>query len=75
MIGRQARPCMNLFVIGVVPQGLDVLFSFVLFGDFRSLFLGIFLGAISRPFSLRFDGGCMHESFVVLFPLNPLPNP
>jgi hypothetical protein len=24
---------------------------------------------------LRFDGGCMHESFVVLFPLNLLPNP
>jgi hypothetical protein len=24
---------------------------------------------------LRFGGGCMHESFVVLFPLNPLPNP
>jgi hypothetical protein len=38
---------MNLFVIyrwfSVVPQGLDVLFTFVLFGDFRSLFLVIFL--------------------------------
>jgi hypothetical protein len=27
----------------VVPQGLDVLFPFVLFGDFRSPFLAIFL--------------------------------
>jgi hypothetical protein len=27
----------------VVPQGLDVLFPFVLFDDFRSLFLAIFL--------------------------------
>jgi hypothetical protein len=47
MIGQQARPCMNLFVMykrfGVVPQGLDVLFPFILFGDFRSLFLAIFL--------------------------------
>jgi hypothetical protein len=47
MIGWQARPCMNLFVMyrlfGVVPQGLAVLFPFVLFGDFRSLFLAIFL--------------------------------
>jgi hypothetical protein len=59
----------------VVPQGLDVLFPFVLFGDFQSLFLGDFLGAISRPFSLGFGGGCMHEPFVVLFFLIPLPNP
>jgi hypothetical protein len=47
MIRRQARPCMNLFVMyrsfGVVPQGLDVLFLFILFGDSRSLFLAIFL--------------------------------
>jgi hypothetical protein len=47
MIGRQGRPCMNLFVMyrwfGVVPQGLDVLFPFVLFGDFRSPFLAICL--------------------------------
>jgi hypothetical protein len=47
MIRRQARPCKKLFVMyrwfGVVPQGLDVLFSFVLFGDFRCLFLAIFL--------------------------------
>jgi hypothetical protein len=57
----------------VVPQGLDVLVPFVLFGDFRSLFLGDFLGAISRPFSLGVDGGWMHEPFVVLFPLIPLP--
>jgi hypothetical protein len=47
MIGRQPRPCMNLFVMyrwfGVVPQCLDVLFPFVLFGDFRSPFLSLFL--------------------------------
>jgi hypothetical protein len=70
---------MNLFVMyrrfGVVPQGLDVLFQFVFFGDFRSLFIGDFLGDISRPFSWGFVGGCMHEPFVVLFPLIPLPNP
>jgi hypothetical protein len=35
----------------VVPQGLDVLFPFVLFGDFWSPFFGDFLGAISGPFS------------------------
>jgi hypothetical protein len=40
----------------VVPQGLDVLFQFVLFGDFRSLFIGDFLGAILRPLSLGFGG-------------------
>jgi hypothetical protein len=38
---------MDLFVMyslfGVVPQGLDVLFPFVLFGDYRNLFLAIFL--------------------------------
>jgi hypothetical protein len=27
----------------VVPQGLDVLFPFVLFGDFQSPFLAVFL--------------------------------
>jgi hypothetical protein len=47
MIGRQTIPCMNLFgmyrLFSVVPQGLDVLFPFVPFGDFRSLFLAIFL--------------------------------
>jgi hypothetical protein len=47
MIGRLARSCMNLFVMyklfGVVPQSLDVLFLFVLFGDFRISFLAIFL--------------------------------
>jgi hypothetical protein len=59
----------------VVPQGLDVLFPFVLFGDFRSFFVGDFLGVISRPFFLGFGEGCMHETIVVLFPLIPLPNP
>jgi hypothetical protein len=47
MIGRQARPCMNLFVMyrrfGVVPQGLDVVFPFVLCGDFRIPLLVDFL--------------------------------
>jgi hypothetical protein len=47
MIGWQDRPCMNLFVMyrsfGVVPQGMDVLFPVVLFGDFRSPFLAIFM--------------------------------
>jgi UDP-N-acetylmuramyl pentapeptide phosphotransferase/UDP-N-acetylglucosamine-1-phosphate transferase len=59
----------------VVSQGLDVLFPFIIFGDFGSLFLGIFLGAISRHFSLGFGGGCMHEPFMVLFRLIPHPNP
>jgi hypothetical protein len=47
MIVREPRPCINLFVMyrwfSVVPQGLDVLFPLVLFGDFQSLFLVIFL--------------------------------
>jgi hypothetical protein len=47
MIGRQARPCMKLFVMyrrfGVVPQGLVVLFPYVLGGDFRSPLLVDFL--------------------------------
>jgi hypothetical protein len=50
-----------------VPQGLDVLFPFILFGDFRSLLLVIFF--------LGFGGGCMHEPFVVIFPLISIPNP
>jgi hypothetical protein len=48
MIGRQARPCMNLCgmyrCFSVVPQGLDVLFPVVLGGDFRSPLLAISLG-------------------------------
>jgi hypothetical protein len=48
MIGRQARPCMNLLGMyrsfGVVPQGLVVLFPVVLGGDFRSPLLVVFLG-------------------------------
>jgi hypothetical protein len=58
----------------VVPQGLDVLFPFVLFGDFWTLFLAIFLERFQGTF-LGFGGGCMHEPFMVLFPLIPLPNP
>jgi hypothetical protein len=47
MIGRQARPCMNLFMMyrcfGVVPQGLFESFPVFLFGDFRSSFCDIFV--------------------------------
>jgi hypothetical protein len=47
MIGRQARPCMNLLgmyrCFGVVPQGFVVLFPVVLVGDFRSPLLVVFL--------------------------------
>jgi hypothetical protein len=59
----------------VVPQGLDVLFLFVPFGDFHSPFFGDFHGVILGPFFWGFCGGCMHEPFVVIFPLIPLPNP
>jgi hypothetical protein len=41
---------------------------------FSELFLRDFLGAFSGPFFWGFGGGCMHEPFVVLFPLIPLPN-
>jgi hypothetical protein len=55
MIGRQARPCMNLCCMyrrfGVVPQGLDVLFPVVLGGDFRSPLLVFSLGCF-RDLSL-----------------------
>jgi hypothetical protein len=48
----------------VVPQGLDVLFPSVLFGDFQILSPGDFLGVILRPFSLGFGGGvCMRSSW------------
>jgi hypothetical protein len=46
MIGRQARPSMNLLGMyrrfGVVPQGFVVLFPIVLGGDFRSPLLVVF---------------------------------
>jgi hypothetical protein len=42
---------------------------------FSEPFLGDFLGEFSRPFSWGFVGGCMHEPFMVLFPLIHLPNP
>jgi hypothetical protein len=38
-------------------------------------FLGDFLGVFLRPFSWGFGGECMHEPFMALFPLIPLPNP
>jgi hypothetical protein len=78
MIGRQARPCMNIFGMyrsfGVVPQGFVVLFPVVLV---------VIFGALSWWFSrcvfgtlfLGFDGGNSCEPFVVLLPLIPLPNP
>jgi hypothetical protein len=50
MIGRQAKPCMNLHGMyrwfDVVSQGLIVSLLFSLFGDFRSLLLVIFLCCI-----------------------------
>jgi hypothetical protein len=46
MIGRQARPCMNLLGMhrgfNVVPQGFVVLFPIVLGGDFWSSLLVVF---------------------------------
>jgi hypothetical protein len=49
MIGRQARPCMNLFGMyrwfSVVPQRLVVFLPFFLFGDFRGLFLDFLWGS------------------------------
>jgi hypothetical protein len=66
MIGRPARPCMNLCgmyrLFGVVPQGLDVLFPVVLGGNFRCSLLVIFSG----PCSWGFDGGNLWEPFVEL---------
>jgi hypothetical protein len=58
----------------MVPQGLIVSprFAFlVIFGAFSWRFsCGGF-----ETFYLGFGGGCMHEPFVVLFILFPLPNP
>jgi hypothetical protein len=59
----------------VVPQGLDVLFSFILFGDFRSLLLAIFLERFRGLSLWDLVGGCMYEPFVVLFPLIPVTEP
>jgi hypothetical protein len=53
MIGRQARPCMNLLGMyrrfGVVREGLSVSLPFLLFGDFWSPFLVIFLWWFRGP--------------------------
>jgi hypothetical protein len=74
----EARPCMNLHGMykwfSVVPQGLIVFFLFFPFWWFSEPFLGEFLMDVLRPFSLAFGGGCMHEPFMVLFPLIPLQN-
>jgi hypothetical protein len=59
----------------VVPQGLFEFFPVFVFGDFRNLFLAIFLERFRGCFSSGFVWGCMHEPFMVLFPLIPLPNP
>jgi hypothetical protein len=78
MIGRQARPCMNLFgmyrLFGVVPQGL-VCCSRLFLVVILEPSLGGFLSVFSGPCSWGFGGGCMCEPFVVLFPLIPLQNP
>jgi hypothetical protein len=58
----------------MVPQGLDVLFPFVLCGDFRSPLLVDFK-RVFETCAWGFGGGCMCQTFVVRFPLIPLPNP
>jgi hypothetical protein len=76
MIGRQARPCVNLFGMyrwfGVVPQGLDVSFPFVLFGDFWIPFLAIFLEWF-RGLSLSDLVGVYAWTLRCSFPLVPPP--
>jgi hypothetical protein len=67
IIGRQARPCMNLLGMYrwfcVVPQGFVVLFRVVLGGDFRGPLLVVFLGVFSGPCSWGFDGGNSSKPF------------
>jgi hypothetical protein len=76
MIGRQSRPCMNLFVMcrwfGVVRQGLDVLFTFILFGDFRSPFLA-FSWSDFWTFLLRIWWGMYAWTLHGSFPFDSLP--
>jgi hypothetical protein len=60
---------------GVVPQCLDVLFSVVLGGDFRSPFLVFFLGCFRDLALGDLMGGNLWEPFVVLWAVIPLPNP
>jgi hypothetical protein len=78
MIGRQARPCMNLCGMyrgfGVVPQGLDGLFPVVLGGDFRSPLLVIFSGCFRDLALGDLMGGNLWKPFVVLWAVIPLPN-
>jgi hypothetical protein len=59
----------------VVPQGLDVLLPFILFDDFRSLFLVFFFERFRGLSLLGFGGGYMLDPFVVLFPLIAIQNP
>jgi hypothetical protein len=79
MIGRQARPCMNLLGMyrwfGVVPQGLVVLFPGCSWWWFSEPSLGGFLGVFSGPCSWGFGGGNFWEPFMVFCPVIPLPNP
>jgi hypothetical protein len=46
MIGRQAKPCMNLCLMyrsfDVVPQLIVLFIPFLFFSDFRSYFFAIF---------------------------------
>jgi hypothetical protein len=78
MIGRQARPCMNLLGMyrrfDVVPQSFVVLFSVVLGDDFWSPLLVVFLVCF-RDLALKMMGEiCGNPSWFFL-PLIPLPNP
>jgi hypothetical protein len=58
----------------VAPHGLDLWFLFVLFGDFLSLFLAIFLEQF-RGISLWDLEGDVGMSSSWFFILIPLPNP
>jgi hypothetical protein len=59
----------------MVPQGFLVLFPVVLGGDFRSPLLMVFLGCF-RDLALEdLLGENLWESFVVLWPVIPFPNP
>jgi hypothetical protein len=58
----------------MVLQGFVVLFPVVLGGVFGALSWW-FSWCVFRTLLFGFDGGNMCESFVVLLPLIPLPNP
>jgi hypothetical protein len=54
---------------------LDCVSPIFPFWWFSEPFLGDFLVVALRPFSLGFGGVCLHETFVVLLLVIPLPNP